>query len=119
MKDQTPEPTATERYIGIGELARESGCKPETVRYYEQIGLLPSAPRMANKRQTADSSSSVAPLIDVYSPCAGFWLFGGGSPGAVTNGGLPHYALRRGRHASEASPSRGRGTTCTTHLGTR
>ena len=45
MKDQTPEPTATERYIGIGELARESGCKPETVRYYEQIGLLPSAPR--------------------------------------------------------------------------
>ena len=45
MKDQTPEPTSTERYIGIGELARESGCKPETVRYYEQIGLLPSAPR--------------------------------------------------------------------------
>lgn len=45
MKDQNPEPPAKERYIGIGELARESGCKPETVRYYEHIGLLPSAPR--------------------------------------------------------------------------
>ena len=45
MNMQTPEPTTKERYIGIGELARESGCKPETVRYYERIGLLPSAPR--------------------------------------------------------------------------
>ncbi|MDN6322559.1 MAG: helix-turn-helix domain-containing protein [Halomonas sp.] len=45
MKDQNPEPPANERYIGIGELARESSCKPETVRYYEHIGLLPSAPR--------------------------------------------------------------------------
>ncbi|MGP9768434.1 MerR family transcriptional regulator [Halomonas sp. AOP13-D3-9] len=45
MKEQNPEPSATARYIGIGELARESGCKPETVRYYEHIGLLPSAPR--------------------------------------------------------------------------
>lgn len=29
----------------IGELARRSGCLPETVRYYEQQGLLPSPER--------------------------------------------------------------------------
>ncbi|MGO2241633.1 MAG: MerR family transcriptional regulator [Halomonas sp.] len=45
MQDQNPPPANTKQYIGIGELARQSGCKPETVRYYEGIGLLPSAPR--------------------------------------------------------------------------
>lgn len=31
--------------IGIGALARRAGCQPETVRYYEQIGLLQAASR--------------------------------------------------------------------------
>lgn len=31
--------------ISIGELARRTGCKPETVRYYERIGLLRDASR--------------------------------------------------------------------------
>ncbi|WP_299314483.1 helix-turn-helix domain-containing protein [uncultured Halomonas sp.] len=31
--------------IGIGELARRAGCKPETVRYYERIGLVRDASR--------------------------------------------------------------------------
>jgi len=31
----------------IGEVAERSGCHPETVRYYERIGLLPSPPRTA------------------------------------------------------------------------
>jgi len=31
--------------IGIGELARRAGCKPETVRYYESIGLVSDATR--------------------------------------------------------------------------
>lgn len=35
------EPTA----ITIGELSRRTGCKVETVRYYERVGLLPPAPR--------------------------------------------------------------------------
>lgn len=30
---------------GIGELARQAGYAVQTVRYYEQIGLMPSAPR--------------------------------------------------------------------------
>ncbi|MGE0254914.1 MAG: helix-turn-helix domain-containing protein [Alphaproteobacteria bacterium] len=29
----------------IGELARASGCKAETIRYYERIGLLPEPDR--------------------------------------------------------------------------
>ena len=31
----------------IGEVAARSGCHPETVRYYERIGLLPAPPRTA------------------------------------------------------------------------
>lgn len=31
--------------ITIGELAKSTGCKAETIRYYERIGLLPSAVR--------------------------------------------------------------------------
>lgn len=29
----------------IGEVAERSGCHPETVRYYERIGLIPTPPR--------------------------------------------------------------------------
>ena len=29
----------------IGRLARETGCKIQTIRYYEQIGLIPAPPR--------------------------------------------------------------------------
>jgi len=30
--------------ITIGDLARQTGVKVPTIRYYERIGLLPSAP---------------------------------------------------------------------------
>lgn len=36
-----------EIWLGIGELARRAGCKVQTVRYYEGMGLLPPAPRSA------------------------------------------------------------------------
>lgn len=32
----------------IGELARASGCRVVTIRYYERIGVLPAAARAAN-----------------------------------------------------------------------
>ncbi len=32
-------------YISIGGLAKQTGCKVETIRYYEQIGLLFPPPR--------------------------------------------------------------------------
>lgn len=36
-----------ESWLAIGELARRTGCKAQTVRYYEEIGLLPPVPRSA------------------------------------------------------------------------
>lgn len=36
---------STPRTFGIGELARRSDVKVETVRYYEQSGLMPDPPR--------------------------------------------------------------------------
>jgi Cu(I)-responsive transcriptional regulator len=33
--------------MNIGELARATDTKPETIRYYERIGLLPAPPRTA------------------------------------------------------------------------
>lgn len=35
----------------IGRLAAASGCKIQTIRYYEQIGLLPPAPRSAGNHR--------------------------------------------------------------------
>lgn len=32
---------STKQVVGIGDLARESGVKVVTIRYYEQIGLMP------------------------------------------------------------------------------
>lgn len=38
--------------IGIGELSRKTGVKIPTIRYYEQIGLLPEGARtMGNQRR--------------------------------------------------------------------
>ncbi len=39
--------TALDPMIAIGPLARRTGCKVETIRYYERIGLLPEPVRSA------------------------------------------------------------------------
>jgi MerR family transcriptional regulator, redox-sensitive transcriptional activator SoxR len=36
--------------LSIGELARLTGRRPSSIRYYEQIGLLPAAARVAGRR---------------------------------------------------------------------
>lgn len=38
----------------IGELARRTGLSPDTIRYYERIGLLPRPPRDAARRRDYD-----------------------------------------------------------------
>jgi hypothetical protein len=40
--------------LAIGELARETGVKVPTIRYYESVGLLPSAPRTESNRRQYD-----------------------------------------------------------------
>ena len=40
----------------IGEIARACDCPVETIRYYEKIGLLPQAVRLANGYRSYDGS---------------------------------------------------------------
>ncbi len=40
--------------VTIGELARQSGCNIETIRYYERIGLVPRASRSAGRYRLYD-----------------------------------------------------------------
>lgn len=42
-------------FLTIGELGRQTDTKPETIRYYEQVGLLPSPARAANNYRTYDA----------------------------------------------------------------
>lgn len=44
--------------VSIGEAARSSGVKAPTIRYYEQIGLLPTPPRTAANRRLYESADS-------------------------------------------------------------
>ncbi|MEU6236723.1 MerR family transcriptional regulator [Kitasatospora sp. NPDC047058] len=38
------------RYVAIGELARQAGLRPSALRYYESLGLLPTARREGGRR---------------------------------------------------------------------
>jgi Cu(I)-responsive transcriptional regulator len=40
--------------IGIGDLARTTGCKVQTIRYYEEIGLMPEPARTAGNQRRYD-----------------------------------------------------------------
>ncbi|ALN75341.1 MULTISPECIES: helix-turn-helix domain-containing protein [unclassified Aureimonas] len=42
--------------VPIGEASRASGIKVPTIRYYEQIGLLPAPPRTEGNRRLYDAS---------------------------------------------------------------
>ena len=42
--------------MGIGALARRTGCNIETIRYYERIGLLPPPPRSAGGHRIYDEN---------------------------------------------------------------
>lgn len=44
--------------IAIGKVSEASGVKVPTIRYYEQIGLLPAPPRTDGGRRTYDSADT-------------------------------------------------------------
>ncbi len=44
------------REMAIGEAARRSGVKVPTIRYYEQVGLLPAPPRTEGNRRLYDNA---------------------------------------------------------------
>jgi len=46
----------TLREYTIGDMAKAGGCKAQTVRYYEQIGLLPEPRRSAGNQRIYDQS---------------------------------------------------------------
>lgn len=59
--------------LTIGEVAREAGVAPTTLRYYEQIGLIPAPARRGGQRRYDDS---VLARLEVIRLCksAGFAL---------------------------------------------
>lgn len=42
------------RELAIGELARQTGCRVQTIRYYEEIGLMPQPARTAGNQRRYD-----------------------------------------------------------------
>jgi DNA-binding transcriptional MerR regulator len=48
--------TENDEFLRIGQLAATTGLSTQTIRYYEQIDLLPSAPRSANGYRCYDQT---------------------------------------------------------------
>ena len=61
------------RYVGIGELARQAGLRPSALRYYESLGLLPTARREGGRRLWPAATLRRVALIRM-SQRAGFTL---------------------------------------------
>ena len=59
--------------LSIGELSRRSGLSSPTIRYYEERGLMPRAPR-AGGRRVYDESAVDRLLVITFAKEAGFTL---------------------------------------------
>ena len=59
--------------LTIGELARRAGVTASALRYYEELGLLPSPARISGQRRYPESAARVVGMILLYSD-AGFTL---------------------------------------------
>lgn len=56
MREEALVKSRTARDLTIGRVAEAADCKVQTIRYYEQIGLLPTPPRTAgNQRRYSQS----------------------------------------------------------------
>ena len=59
--------------LSIGELARRSGVPATTLRYYEDVGVLPRPPREAGRRRYPEDVSDVLVIVGAAQE-AGFTL---------------------------------------------
>jgi MerR family transcriptional regulator, redox-sensitive transcriptional activator SoxR len=50
--------------LSIGELSRRTAKAPSAIRYYEEIGLLPVAPRVGGRRRYSDDAVRSLAIID-------------------------------------------------------
>jgi MerR family redox-sensitive transcriptional activator SoxR len=71
MKSRVPQ--GQDRLLPIGELARRSGRPASSIRYYEQIGLLPEPMRVSGQRRYRDEYVRMLTVIDAAQR-AGFSL---------------------------------------------
>jgi len=63
----------TEEFM-IGELAKRTDCKVQTIRYYEQIGVMPPAVRAKNNRRMYRKSHIERLMFIRHSRALGFTL---------------------------------------------
>jgi DNA-binding transcriptional MerR regulator len=56
---------APARGLRIGELARRSGTTPRTIRYYEELGLLPGAPERDAGRHRLYGDADVERVLEL------------------------------------------------------
>jgi DNA-binding transcriptional MerR regulator len=57
--------TPQTRGLRIGELAKRAGTTPRTIRYYEELGLLPGAPERDAGRHRLYDGADVARLLEL------------------------------------------------------
>ncbi|MGH6949004.1 MAG: MerR family transcriptional regulator [Kiloniellales bacterium] len=60
--------------LGIGALARRSGCKVQTIRYYEQIGLMPEPVRTEGRQRRYSSRHAERLTFIRHARALGFTL---------------------------------------------
>ena len=53
----------SDRLLTIGELARRAGVATSAVRYYEELGLLPTPARIAGQRRYPESATGLVGII--------------------------------------------------------
>jgi len=53
----------SDRLLTIGELARRAGVAPSALRYYQELGLLPTPARIAGQRRYPESAVGLVGII--------------------------------------------------------
>jgi MerR-like DNA binding protein len=72
----------SDRLLTIGELARRAGVATSALRYYEELGLLPTAARISGQRRYPESAVGLVGIILLLRPCRNACTCVSGSPSA-------------------------------------